>query len=163
MKKGTKKFWSIVTLVGVLVAAIGFIALIQSPLGIIIRGNPNAGEWEDAPENWYRAFGQAPPTGVSVVHSYYRETDHFTHEYIYYFEVDASPEWQQAFLNKRNLGLVPESNAWGARTGNGGEGIPNWFAPDPVEQYDVWDLPKYHGSVWIDKSNGHMYFYGASM
>ena len=32
-------------------------------------------------------------------------------------------------------------------------------APDPVARYDVWDQAGYFGSVWVDKTNGHIFFY----
>ncbi len=77
---------------------IGYIAYINSSLGIIARGNPNAGLWEDDSKNWSRAFHGDPPAGLTVVHSKYWESDHFTHKYIYFFEVKAPPEWQESFL-----------------------------------------------------------------
>jgi len=95
MKRRTKVLLLAIILTGVMVGTVGYLAFIHSPLGIIARGNPNAGTWEDDPQNWNRAFGQDPPDDVSVVRSYYWESDHFTHEYIYFFEVKASSQWQE--------------------------------------------------------------------
>ena len=30
-------------------------------------------------------------------------------------------------------------------------------------EFLVWDKPGYHGSVWVDKDNGHMHFYGIQL
>ena len=146
-----------------MIVTIGYLAFIHSPLGIIMRGNPNAGTWEDDPQNWNRAFGQDPPVGVSVVHSYYWESDHFTHEYIYFFEVKASQEWKEAFLKERKVEPVAPSKAWSFRYSHNYDDTPEWFAPDSVENYNVWDRPKYHGSIWINKTSGHIHFYGVQL
>ena len=52
----------------------------------------HAGTWEDDPKNWYRAFNEEQPAEVKVVHSKYWRSDHFTLEFTYYFEVQATPE-----------------------------------------------------------------------
>ena len=150
-----------VVLIGTIILAAGYVAYTNSPLGIIARGNPNAGTWHDDPKNWNRAFGQDPPEGVSVVHSYYWESDHFTHEFIYFFEVKASHQWLEAFLRERKAEPVAPQNA--RRFEVHYDGTPDWFVPDPIESYDVWDKPGYHGSIWEKKSDGHIYFYGVQL
>jgi hypothetical protein len=119
----------------------------------------HAGTWEDDPQNWYRAFKEQPPSQVKVVHSKYWRSSHFTYEFIYYFEVAATPEWRDGFLKKRGLTQVSPSIARSFRTNTHSDMTPNWFAPDPVELYDVWDQAGYFGSVWINKTNGHVHFY----
>ena len=123
----------------------------------------HAGTWEDDPKNWYRAFNEEQPAQVKVVHSKYWRSNHFTYEFIYYFEVQATPEWRDAFLRKKNLALVSPSSARSFRTNNHSDDTPNWFAPDPVDIYDVWDKAGYFGSVWINKTNGHIFFYDAQL
>lgn len=162
MKRKTK-ILSLATIVIGLLVSIGYLAFFNSPLGIIMRGNPNTGTWEDDPQNWNRAFRQDPPADVSIVHSYYWESDHFTHEYIYFFEVKASQEWQDVFLKEQKVEPVAPTNAWSFRHSHNYDDTPEWFAPDPVENYDVWDKPKYHGSIWINKTNGHIHFYGVQL
>jgi hypothetical protein len=123
----------------------------------------HAGTWEDDPGNWRRAFDEEQPAQVKVVHSKYWRSNHFTYEFIYYFEVKATPEWTDAFLRKKNLALVSPSSARSFRVNNDSHDTPSWFAPDPVELYDVWDQPGYTGSVWINKTNGHIFFYDAQL
>ncbi len=126
-------------------------------------GIRQAGTWEDDPQNWYRAFREQQPAQVKVIHSKYWRSNHFTEEFIYYFEVEATPEWTEAFLKKRGLIQVSPSVARSFRTNNDPSDTPGWFAPDPVELYDVWDRAGYFGSVWRNKSNGHIYFYDAQL
>jgi hypothetical protein len=119
----------------------------------------HAGTWEDDLKNWQRAFNEEQPSGVKVAHSKYWRSDHFTLEFIYYFEVEATPEWRDNFLKKRNLKLVSPSMARSFRANIHSDDTPNWFAPDPVDGYEVWDMVGYSGSVWINKTNGHIFFY----
>lgn len=127
------------------------------------QDNPDAGTWEDDPKNWRRAFGEETPAGVSVVHSRYWESNHFTREYLYYFVVRASPEWRDAFLKKRGLFPVKASEARSYRSIRPNSDIPKWFVPDPVERYEAWDLPGYYGSVFIDRETGEIHFAGGQL
>ncbi len=78
---------------------IGYIAYINSPLGIIARGNPNAGLWEDDSKNWNRAFHGDPPR-VSLWFTQNTGSQTISRTSIYFFEVKAPPEWQESFLLK---------------------------------------------------------------
>src|SRR5438105_11071242 len=78
----------------------------------------HAGTWEDDPKNWYRAFNEEQPAQVKVVHSKYWRSNHFTYEFIYYFEVEATPEWKDKFVAKHNLKQVSPATARSFRTNN---------------------------------------------
>jgi len=119
----------------------------------------HAGSWEDDPQNWYRAFHEQPPAEVKLVHSKYWRSSHFPYEFMYWFEVEATPEWKDGLMKKRALTAVSPSVARSFRTNTHSDDTPSWFAPDPVQLYDVWDRPGYFGSVWINKANGHVFFY----
>ena len=67
-----------------------------------------AGTWEDDPKNWYRAFNEEQPSDLKIVHSKYWRSNHFTYEFVYYFEVEATPAWRDAFLKKRNAARVSD-------------------------------------------------------
>src|SRR4026208_128179 len=110
MSKRIKKL----LVVGILFVALLFamVALRPSILGFFAMQADSilhAGTWEDDPQNWYRAFKEQQPAEVKVVHSKYWRSDHFTVEFIYYFEVEATPEWNDAFLKKRELTQVSPS------------------------------------------------------
>ena len=156
----------------ILVAGIAFLALLFAVAllsGMLpffaaqADGILHAGTWEDDPRNWYRAFREQQPAGVKVVHSKYWRSNHFTEEFIYYFEVEATPEWRDAFLKKRGLSQVSSSTSRSFRTNMHSDDTPGWFAPDPVELYEVWDKAGYFGSVWINKTNEHIYFYDVQL
>ena len=82
---------------------------------------------------------------------------------MYYFEVEAPLEWKDAFLKKHGLIRVSPSAARSFRTNVHSDATPAWFAPDPVELYDVWDKAGYFGSVWINRTNGHIFFYDVQL
>ncbi len=119
----------------------------------------HAGTWEDDTKNWNRAFNQDQPPQVRVIHSKYWRSNHFTDEHIYYFEVEATPEWRDTFLKKLGFIEVSPANARSFRTDIHSDETPDWFAPDPVEIYDVWDKPGYLGSAWMNKTNRHFFFF----
>ena len=119
----------------------------------------HAGTWEDDSQNWYRAFHEQVPAKLKVVHSKYWRSNHFTYEFMYWFEIEATPEWKDEFLKKHDLKQVSPSLARSFRTNTHSDDTPTWFAPDPVELYDVWDKAGYFGSVWVNRSNGHIHFY----
>jgi len=118
-----------------------------------------AGTWEDDPKNWSRAFDEAVPAPVKIIHSKYWKSNHFTEEHAYYFEVQATPEWRDAFLKRSQVQPIAATNAWSFRESFHSDLNPNWFAPDAAGNYEVWDHIGYHGSIWINKTNGHIFFY----
>jgi hypothetical protein len=145
----------LVLLVIVFIRAPGFASFFMMQFA----GMKSAGNWEDDSKNWYRAFHENQPVAVKVIHSKYWKSDHFTEEFMYFFEVEATPEWRDAFLSKRNLQLISPSSARNFRENNSSDMTPAWFAADSVEKYDAWDEAGHFGSVWIDKTNGHIFFY----
>ena len=160
MSKHLKKvFVVLVSLVALLVVVFIFQPRLIPFFAMQADSILHAGTWEDDPKNWYRAFNEEQPVQVKVVHSKYWRSNHFTYECDYYFEVQATPEWRDAFLRKRGLELVSPSSARSFHTNNHFPDTPNWFAPDPVDIYEVWDKAGYFGSVWINKTNGHIFFY----
>lgn len=160
MFKRIKKILIVLVSISVLTALVFVLNPgLRAFFGAQIVNLQNAGTWENDPKNWFRAFNEDQPSDVKVIHSKYWKSNHFTDEFIYYFEVEATPEWKEAFLNKRSLVLVPASTARSFRTNIYSDMTPSWFAPDPVSKYDVWDKTGSFGSVWIDKSDGHIYFY----
>ena len=157
-----------VLLIGILLVAVSVVMIALRPdtrafFAMQADSIQHAGTWEDDPQNWYRAFRQQQPAEIKVVHSKYWRSSHFTYEFIYYFEVEATPEWRDAFLKKRGLTQVSPSAARSFRTNTHSDDTPGWFAPEPVELYDVWDKGGYFGSVWINKTSGHIYFYDAQL
>ncbi len=165
VKKRRGRIGTALLAIGVVLAVL--VILINSDIGkftlLQMESSAHAGTWEDDPENWRRAFDEKPPTQVKVIHSKYWRSNHFTLEFMYYFEIEATPEWKDAYLKKRGLHLVSPSKAWSFREGHLGDGIPAWFAPDPSSDYEVWDIGEYNGCVWINKHTGHIFFSDAQL
>ena len=132
--------------------------ILLAPLLLAGCGYVMSGTWDDDAGNWKRAFGSIKPDDVTVVHSKYWKSNHFTEEHMYYFEIEAAPEWRDIFLKQRGFAEVSPTSARSFRMNNHDDGVPDWFAPDPVGLYDVWDNAGF-GSVWINKTTGHIFFY----
>jgi hypothetical protein len=113
------------------------------------------GKWDEDAKNWSRAFnGQTPPPDVTIVHSRYYRSPHFTYEAYYYFQLTAPKAFLDAWLKglvqatpaKDNLGLLPDK--------------PNWFLPKAIENYDMWkrtDNPDSYFRIFRDKSTGAIF------
>jgi hypothetical protein len=159
MKKRTKK---VLIVLAFLVTALVIVLVLQPSLVTFAilqtEGKRQAGTWEDDPKNWYRAFKTEQPPEVTVIHSKYWRSDHFTDEHMYFFEVRSTPEWKDSFLRSRKVEPVPPSKARSFRDNNGSD-VPIWFASDSTESFEVWDQPGYYGSIWINKTNGHIFFF----
>jgi len=119
----------------------------------------HAGTWEDDSKNWRRAFGEDTPAAVKVIHSKYWRSNHFTDEHMYYFEVQPTPEWKETYLKQNNLVPVPPPAASSFHSNTSSDQTPKWYVPGPVENYEAWDQAGGSGSVWVDKTNGHIFFY----
>jgi hypothetical protein len=160
MSKRTKIFLG----AGIFIAALCFAAVLFRPsffafFVLQADGIMHAGTWEDDPKNWNRAFNENQPVQVKVIHSKFWRSNHFTEEHIYYFEVEAPPEWRDTFLKNHGQTQISPTTARSFRTNIHSDDTPNWFAPDPIEIYDVWDKPGYFGSMWMNKTNGLFFFY----
>lgn len=151
----------IVGIIGAMLWIVGFLGKpgITPFLLALTDGAVNAGTWNDDLENWRRAFNEEKPTGVSVVRSKYWRSNHFTLEFAYYFEVKASPEWRDAFLQKHGFQLVPLNEARTFGSSRSSDEDPRWFAPYPARFYEVWKWPNGVEGLWIEKSTGHLFFY----
>jgi len=152
-----------------LIAVLSLLALVTAiglfrPNGIafflLLLNNNKGGTWEDDPDNWCRAFNAKKPEDINIIHSKYWKSNHFTEEHMYFFEVQASAEWKNTFLKQHNLEQISPSAAPSFNNGHV-EFTPIWFVPDPVNAYDVWGSSGGSGMVWINRNNGHIYFYEA--
>ena len=62
-----------------------------------------SGTWEDEDENWERAYGVALPDSLTLTHSWYWRSPHFTMEYAFYFELKHSDALEELFLSYDDL------------------------------------------------------------
>jgi len=118
-----------------------------------------AGTWEDDPQNWSRAFRSTKPPDVTVVHSRYWRSPHWTYEFQYFFEIAANIKLKKQLLAKNKLRQVTEDEATKIKKNVFGD-APSWFAPKSVTEYDVWvfaDAPNRNLKVLVDKKSGVMF------
>jgi len=117
-----------------------------------------SGTWEDDSGNWSRAFGSRQPSDVTVLHSKYWCSAHWTYEFQYFFEVAPNTRLRDELL-KGKLRQVSGEAASKARKDLVGD-VPSWFAPLDVTDYELWvteDSPDDHRMVLIDRKSGVMF------
>jgi hypothetical protein len=118
-----------------------------------------AGTWEDDPGNWKRAFHSTKPEDVTVVHSKYWRSPHWTYEFQYFFEIAPNPKLKEQLFSKNKLRLITGNQAAKAK-GNFFGDAPSWFAPRSVTDYDIWVFdqePLSNFKVLIDRDTGNMF------
>jgi hypothetical protein len=114
-----------------------------------------SGTWSDDPKNWERAFSQRIPSNIGVVHSMYWRSAHWTYEAAYYFQVTGAV--RSALLSDTNLVRLESTKVSADYFGE----KPIWFAPKPLEAYEVWGYtnePPSKLRLLIDKTNATAFF-----
>lgn len=119
-----------------------------------------AGTWDDDPGNWSRAFRSSKPPDVTVVHSRYWRSAHWTYEVQYFFEIAPNTKLREQLFSENTLRHVTGDEATKIKKDVFGD-APVWFAPKGVAEYEVWAF-KEDGSgrnfkVLIDRASGVMF------
>jgi hypothetical protein len=118
-----------------------------------------AGTWRDDPKNWKRAFGESRPAeGISIVHSWYMRTPHFTAEFAWFFELELSEAAKKELVSSPELTKL---------TGASTEGIslqiyperPTWFSPEPPSAFDVYESKSDRDFLIFIEKNGRRSFW----
>jgi hypothetical protein len=125
-----------------------------------------SGRWKDDPKNWSRVFGTTKPPDVTVVHSLYWRSPHWTYEFEYYFEIAPNAALKHQLFTENKLRKLTGDAAARARDEFIIEPAPDWFAPKPADAYEVWlfaDEPKQNFAVWIDRSSGAMFLHDGTI
>lgn len=117
-----------------------------------------SGTWEDDPRNWARAFDAAQPKAVTVVHSKYWRSPHWSLEFRYFFQLKAEAEFRREYLDRNELVQLPASGV-AASIGDRRD-VPAWFCPKAPEAYDGWarrDPADGRFRALIDRESGDLY------
>lgn len=120
-------------------------------------GYLSSGTWTDDPKNYKRAWGVSKPPEVTMVHSWYWRSPHFTREESYFFEFRKHEELLKSLVAENRM------TPWTAKPGAAPPRYcfdkPAWFSPKPPSAYDIWT--EHSGSAWIfsDKSSGELFVY----
>jgi hypothetical protein len=116
---------------------------------VLLGSCHRSGTWNDDPKNWQRAFGERTPTNITVIHSQYWRSPHWTMEYAYFFEMRGAV--RSDFLADTNLVRLGTNSDMNVFTPK-----PTWFAPKSVDQYKVYgytNSPPSNVRILIDKTD----------
>ena len=126
---------------------------------LLLTGCHESGTWKDGARNWKRIFRVAKPDDITVVHSWFWRSPHFTYEYEYYLQVQKHADFQKRLLTMNPMMEVKgekelqEATTWSQRR-------PDWFAPKPAAQYQVWvyaNAPRSDFRLLIDRETGDLF------
>ena len=123
-----------------------------------------SGTWVDDPNNFKRAWGQSPPAGVDVRHSWYWRSAHFTREEAYYFEFGRNPELMRGFIAENRL-LRTDAAVSIDLSKYSCFARPTWFAPKPMGAYTAWVTPPNASPALIleDRITGDFFLAGCQL
>ena len=107
-------------------------------LSVLLPACSPSGEWIDDPRNFTRAWGVPCPEGVSVVHSSYWRSGHFTREEVLFFQIGRSHVFRENFIHSN--GFVPVDLVSVSSHGYCRD-APSWFLPGPSSRYRAWSVP----------------------
>ena len=143
----------------ILVRPITMRALIAILAVVFLTGCHESGTWKDDARNWKRIFQVAKPDDITITHSWFWRSPHFTYEYEYYLQVQKHADFQKRLLTMNQMTEVVgekelrEAGAWSQHR-------PDWFAPKPIAQYQVWiysNAPNSAFRLLIDRETGDLF------
>jgi hypothetical protein len=115
------------------------VALILGFLSAVAYCGRKAGQWENDPANWKRAFGTPPPGTLQVIHSFYSRSPHpFMLEHHYAFHIKSPLSFPNKWVAESGL-KKPDPKDWSKIESLKGN-QPPWFAPKPMDAYEVYLL-----------------------
>ena len=89
-------------------------------LGVVVAltgcGYFTAGEWDDDPKNWGRAFRSEKPAEVVVVHSRFVQTPHWSYEFAYFFEIEPDAALREQLFAENELTRLTGDEAIAAKS-----------------------------------------------
>lgn len=122
---------------GAIVSSLLFAAAAGVCFSSSAGGLSHSGTYEDDPMNWSRAFnGQVCPKEVTVNHSRYTRSPHFTYEAEYFFELKLPESFLKEWITGQKLVQTTPT-----QDNNRSDGSPPWFRPKSHSSYDMW-LPQ---------------------
>ena len=118
-----------------------------------------SGTWSDDPKNWKRAFGESQPgEGISVIHSWYMRTPHFTAEFAWFFELKLDAKAKKEIVGSSDLTRISPLSAEDLRSRIYHD-PPAWFAPDPLSAYDAYESKAERDFlILVEKSGGRSFW-----
>jgi hypothetical protein len=124
----------------------------------IVSGCHRSGTWQDDKNNWKRAFEQEQPKDITVIHSWYCRTPHFTHESQYFFELAANEALRKSVSSEVSELAPDDANAQQALR-FALYNKPSWFAPKAPTAYQVFQGKPPHRTyfAFVERDTGAIF------
>jgi hypothetical protein len=136
------------------------ISLIAVLATVLVVGCHESGTWRDDAGNWKRIFRVAKPASITVAHSWFWRSPHFTYEFEYYLQVEKNADLQKRLLTMNPMRQVGEEKELKAVMAWSPQNRPAWFAPKPIAEYGVWiysNAPASSFRLLIDRKTGDLF------
>jgi hypothetical protein len=111
-------------------------ALLVTSLAMLIMAGCG-GTWIDDERNFKRVFNFDKPPDVSIVHSYYWKSSHWSNEYRYFIALRAPVRFVEGLTDATLMTARIPDEEMVASCGD----KPQWFLPDSLANYQGW-IPK---------------------
>ncbi len=125
-------------------------------------GYVSSGTWEDDPKNWERAWGSSKPAEVSIPHSWYWRSPHWTREEAYFFQF----RWHEELFNQliEKNGMRPLALAAVKPQPDYCFDKPDWFAPPSPAGYEGWQCGS-SNNCWLfrDVETKELFLYSCQL
>lgn len=115
-------------------------------LALLSAACHRSGTWIDDPKNVERAWGIELPPDVTIRHSWYWRSAHFTREEAYFFEIGWNEELFHGFTRENGMAPLPSRSDISDYTCFD---RPAWFAPGDPAGYEVWVGSERTGGVLL--------------
>jgi hypothetical protein len=128
-------------------------------LALCLAGCHEAGTWQDDAKNFQRIFRVSQPKDVTVVHSRFWRSPHWSYEFEYFVQIQRNENFKKRLFEHNKL-KEPETEDERKRITDCFQEKPAWFIPKPLDQYEVWiysDEPGSHFRVFIDRDTGDIF------
>lgn len=120
-----------------------------------------SGTWTDDPKNWKRAFNETRPgDGISIVHSWFMRTPHFTAEFAWFFELELSEDAKKELLASPQL-VKLSGVSIEALYSRMYQDRPSWFSPKPLAAFDVFESKEHRDFLVFVEKSGRRSFWSA--
>jgi hypothetical protein len=126
---------------------------------VLLIGCHESGTWADDAKNWKRIFRVEKPKDITVLHSWFWRSPHFTYEYEYYLQVRKNADLENRLLTMNPMRQITEDSEL-REVAALSDHRPMWFAPKPVTQYQVWvysNAPQSEFRLLIDPETGDLF------
>ena len=118
-----------------------------------------SGTWSDDPKNWKRAFSESRPNdGISIVHSWYMRTPHFTAEFAWFFELEVTESVKKELISNPELSKLTNVSSEDLRS-RIYQDRPTWFSPEPLSAYDIYESKMDRSFIMFIEKSGRRSFW----